>query len=245
MAIPKRASRIDPKPIPLPPPGPERDALVARFHSKIDRSAGPDECWPWTAGRFAAGYGMFTLCHGRPIKAHRFALLVAGTDLPPRLCVRHRCHNRPCCNPAHLVLGSFRDNSADAVAARRTARGEANGGAKLDEYRVRAIRCAATARLGTQPEIARAMGVSTALVSAIVRGLVWRDVANPYPVDPRGAMKRRTRAKLSQNDVATIRDAVATTDTRNSEIAAHFGLSTGVVGKIARGITWQEVEGRA
>jgi hypothetical protein len=32
--------------------------LAERYWSKVDKSGGPDACWPWTAGRSAGGYGI-------------------------------------------------------------------------------------------------------------------------------------------------------------------------------------------
>jgi hypothetical protein len=45
---------------------------AARFWSKVDRSGGPDACWPWTAGMFSTGYGAFKV-DGRTLKASRMA----------------------------------------------------------------------------------------------------------------------------------------------------------------------------
>jgi len=51
--------------------------------------------------------------------------------------VRHTCDNRICCNPAHLWLGTYRDNRLDCAAKDRTnsPRGD-NNGARLHPERV-------------------------------------------------------------------------------------------------------------
>ena len=86
------------------------------FWSYVDRSAGPDGCWPWTRGRFQKGYGALTL-DGRNLKSHRVALeLTLGRPLADRAFACHTCDNPPCCNPAHLYEGDAASNIADMYA---------------------------------------------------------------------------------------------------------------------------------
>ena len=88
-----------------------------RFWAKVER-AGPDDCWEWNAGSFTAGYGGFavTVQRGkkRVLKASRLAyILTHGPITPVNRVIRHTCDNPPCCNPAHLVLGTQVQNMAD------------------------------------------------------------------------------------------------------------------------------------
>ena len=70
-------------------------------------------CWVWGKSCNSAGYGQF-----RENKiywlAHRYAYacnnVLDGTSV-----VRHMCHNRRCCNPAHLVAGTHKDNWRDSI----------------------------------------------------------------------------------------------------------------------------------
>jgi hypothetical protein len=92
--------------------------VEVRFWEKVDRSGGPDVCWPWLGTRDAKGYGHFSL-ELRMEKAHRVALRLSGVEVPATLLVCHHCDNPPCCNPAHLFVGTVRDNALDMIAKGR------------------------------------------------------------------------------------------------------------------------------
>lgn len=84
-----------------------------RFWAKIQRGA-DNECWPWTAGCTAQGYGGFHPTKTRMVLAHRYAYELTYGPVPEGLHVDHTCHNgtecqpgpkcphRKCCNPRHL-----------------------------------------------------------------------------------------------------------------------------------------------
>lgn len=150
-------------------PGPRRP-VADRFWPKVDRSGGPDACWPWTGVILKSGYGNFK--RGRPegvITAPRMAWTLAnGQEIPAGLVVRHACDNRACCNPAHLSIGTHADNVADKVAKGRQ-------GAKrhLSEEQVRTIK----ARLAAghlQKDIARDIGIGESTIGAIKSGRLWK-----------------------------------------------------------------------
>lgn len=136
----------------------------------------PDECWPWMGRRLPNGYGELSASGkgGKHLRAHRVAWELKHGPIPEGLCVLHKCDNRPCCNPAHLFLGTRTDNSDDKVKKGRQARGQRVGSAKLSAVQVSEIRAAAAGgeRVGA---IARRYGVCHQNVSMIVRRKRWRE----------------------------------------------------------------------
>lgn len=77
------------------------------------------ECWPYAGCKSPRmGYG---LSHrkGKTTPAHRIAYEAAHGEIPAGMFVCHKCDNPPCCNPAHLFLGTPQDNVDDMMAKGR------------------------------------------------------------------------------------------------------------------------------
>lgn len=146
---------------------------VARFWSKVSIPSNTADCWEWSSTQNDKGYGR-TNIDERWVLAHRFSYEFAVGPIPDGLIVRHLCHNRLCCNPAHLAVGTSKDNAQDALAAGRFSSGKVNGNSKLDEASVIYIRQNPDKLKGR--ELARKFGISPATVSGVKNCRVWRDV---------------------------------------------------------------------
>lgn len=144
-------------------------SIDARLDARVDRSGGPDACWPWRGQVTDRGYGR-VVARRRVLMAHRLVYERARGPVPPGACVWHRCENPGCCNPAHLEAGA----PGDALLGDRT-RGEAHHRTRLTEASVREIRrrYAAGDRLRT---LAGTFGVSRASIFDIVHRRRWRHV---------------------------------------------------------------------
>lgn len=151
------------------------ERLRPRFDRFVDRSGGPDACWPWLGFRNRKGYGKFD---GGPLGqyAPRVALALDGRPVEDGRQACHHCDNPPCVNPRHLYSGTQLDNSRDAVARGRTAHnrlpGELHPNSKLTATAVVAIRTQLAAG-ATQRQVATAFAVSQSAISSIARGRSW------------------------------------------------------------------------
>jgi hypothetical protein len=97
----------------------------ARFWDKVDKSG---DCWFWRGFINPNGRGLF-LFRGRVRNAHQVAWILTYGELPPNfgnkrgnvvLC--HTCDNRACMKPAHLFLGSQKENMEDKIRKGRNGR---------------------------------------------------------------------------------------------------------------------------
>ena len=136
---------------------------VERFLAKVDRSGGEEGCWLWTGYRNNEGYGRCTV-RGRKYLAHRRAYELLRGPVPVGLVVRHTCDNPPCCNPAHLRVGTHAENSADRSNRKRC--GFGCGG--LSDSVVLQIR--GLAGLISHAKIGALVGCSREAVSQILAG---------------------------------------------------------------------------
>ena len=152
-----------------------------------------DDCWEWNKnvskrGDGLTGYGYVYIPksdsspnRGKRVRASRFFYGLIGT-IPEGMQVLHRCDNKLCVNPAHLFLGTQKDNMDDCAAKGRTYRGGAHNPqageehvhhkltqAQVDELRLRKARDRTPNRT-----LAEDYGISSCAVSRIINGLKWK-----------------------------------------------------------------------
>ena len=146
------------------------EPLLDRFLRRIKAASTygmPGRCWEWPGRRQQAGYGQLRAWgkSGSVVSVHRLAWEAANGPIPKGLWVLHTCDNPPCCNPAHLYVGTAKDNSRDCTARGRRAKQHRphTRVRKLTDDQVRAIR----ADWRPLYVVAGQHGVSEATVSGI------------------------------------------------------------------------------
>jgi hypothetical protein len=140
---------------------------------RIDRSRGPDSCWPWLGYIRANGYGSIQIS-GVDRSVHRVVFELVHGSIESGNSILHKCDNRKCANPEHLYQGTQLDNARDAVRRGRQVKGERQHSAKLTENCVRRIRLLIGAF--SYYELANMFGVHWTSIWNVTTGKTWRHV---------------------------------------------------------------------
>ena len=158
--------------------------------------------------------------------SHRIAWIIANGQIPHDgsahgICVCHRCDNPPCCNVAHLFLGTNAENHRDKENKGRQAKGEKHGSRLHPESRPRG---------DTHP--------ARLYPERIARGDAHGSRLHPERM-PRG--EAHGRAKLTFKQVVEIRTLYAAGGITHCQLAALFGVSKAVTGDIIRRKIWKHI----
>lgn len=165
--------------------------IESHFWSKV-KKGGASECWPYLGllNTSRMNYGVFVIKR-KTKRAHRVAYELTHGPIPLGKLVLHSCDNPPCCNPAHLSLGTHRDNARQRMERGRSNmqpawkaprnpnqkrfRGEASANAKLTARLVVYIRDLYACGIN-KADLARNFGVSWSLIKAIVTRKAWTHI---------------------------------------------------------------------
>ena len=160
------------------------EEFIERFWAKVNKKS-DDECWEWTASGSNKGYGRIRV-KGKMYKAHRVSWTIHQGEIPEHnsyhgMCVCHKCDNPSCVNPAHLFLGTNKENAEDR---KRKERGEAfpgekNGSHKLTEKQVVEIREKYIPYKYILRQLAEEYGVHLTEIHHIVKYKKWKHICVP------------------------------------------------------------------
>ena len=147
--------------------------LKDRFLSKVSKSE--SGCWEWTGNIAGGGYG-YIHAEGKLKRAHRVSHELFVGPIPEGLNVLHTCDNRKCVNPAHLFVGTQKDNLLDCynkgrrpwehlLQEKQTIREKSHNAKQTanDVLLIRSSKLKLTAR-----DLARTFGVSNGVINSII-----------------------------------------------------------------------------
>jgi hypothetical protein len=140
---------------------------IGRFMTFVEFSN--DGCWVWKGMKNNSGYGMFNK-NQKSILAHRFSYETFCGFILEGMFICHSCDNKVCVNPAHLFMGTAKDNTDDMIRKNRH-----HFWKKLTPHKVIEIR-----KLLSEGKpnlsIGEMFGVSRSMISAIKKGQAWTHV---------------------------------------------------------------------
>jgi hypothetical protein len=116
------------------------------------------------------GYRRITK-QGKQEFAHRYVYRIYNGEIPPHYVVRHTCHNPKCVNPAHLKVGTHKQNMEDK-AKRDIFKGEGSCQAKLNDEKAREIYLSTD----SVTNLANKYGVGRSTVQSIRSDKSWTHV---------------------------------------------------------------------
>ncbi len=213
-------------------------ARAARFWRSVDKSGGPDACWPWIGTTDPKnGYGHVTFL-GRRTTAHRIAYeLHYGVRIPEGLNGLHSCDNPICCNPTHISPDTQASNLEEMREKGRGYQfpvifGEKSPHAKLTDAEVAEIKAEYLRGEVSQSGLAKRYGVAQSHISRLVRGENREALGGPelYGED-------HWRAKLTDLQITAIRNEYETEGYSQSELASKYGIGHSQISRIILGQT--------
>lgn len=147
--------------------------IETRFWQKVKKGV---ECWEWIGSKNRLGYGAIGRGpNGGTIQAHRLSYELHNSVIPIGMEVCHTCDNPSCVNPAHLWLGTHKENMRDRSLKGRFKcnKGEENPKAKLNRELVKEIRNLYKTGEFSHTGLAEVFNVSKASIYYIVNGKTW------------------------------------------------------------------------
>lgn len=152
----------------------KKQTAEQRFWVKVRKG---DGCWEWQSATNGKGYGRFQLTSTSTVMAHRYSYELAHGPIPDGMMVCHECDNPCCVKPAHLFLGTARDNAQDRAKKGRSAsfHGDRSPRARLSGDDVLLIVELAGAGW-SGADLATRFQTSQSTVSLILKGRRWSSV---------------------------------------------------------------------
>ncbi len=190
---------------------------VTLFNSFVDRSAGPNACWPWHGELGNYGYGLF-----RKLRANEIAFALEN-DGDRSAGQQPKCGYNACCNPKHMQ----EQNSDEPI-------GEAKPVAQIEKPSAPAA-----------PAVEESIALSTKEPRRSESAEHWeRLTADPEappleikklpPFVNADKLKPSKKPRISDETATAIREAYAAGGVSQSAVAKQFGVTQAQVSRIVR-----------
>ncbi len=191
-------------------------------------------CINWIGFIDVSGYGKFGFLGGN-CKAHRVAYMLSNCeDIPEGQVVRHLCpiKNTRCVNPDHLTVGTYQQNSQDAVDAGNIPQGEKNPNSTISNEVAQMI-IDSFRNKKTAKERAKEFGVSGYIIRSIDKATSWRSLMTSEQIFERESVERRqiTTEVLSDDIIQKIKSSLESF----GKCAKTYNTTKGIVQRIREG----------
>jgi len=145
-----------------------------RLKYNTGQNKSKNDCWPWlgtSTNKTQGAYGTITV-NNKTIPAHVFSYMYHKGRIPKGYVVRHKCDNPRCVNPAHLEIGTKRENALDHVER------EPNSRVKLNTECVKVIKWFLKNHPDSQlaNKLAKFHKVTVETIYSIKSGITWKQV---------------------------------------------------------------------
>lgn len=110
------------------------------------------------------------------IPAHRLSWILHNGAIPEGLYVRHDCDNPACVNPAHLRIGTQKDNMKDMISRGRQSKGEHRYCSILTEEQVLEMRSMFKTGAYTKRQLGKLFGVAEKTAGNVLNRQTWRHI---------------------------------------------------------------------
>ena len=226
--------------------------VALKKHSGMFQGLSPEErfkmqyresssgCWEWTGGKDKDGYGTFIGRHQGQLfkRAHRWSFAFHNDQtIPKGSSVCHSCDNPSCVNPAHLWLGSTKENQQDKWKKGRGGirKGEDSQHAKITNDQALAI----ISDPRPYARIAADYGISSGTVGDIKSRKSWASLGDVEVVKHKRVSPRKgVSDKITPDIVREIRGSEQT----GKALADKFCISPQTVCDIRKRISWAHIE---
>jgi hypothetical protein len=94
------------------------EKMIENFEKHLTKKE--NGCWKYGEANNRKGYCFMAINKGtKTLVTSRASWEIHFGNIPPMMCVCHKCDRPSCCNPDHLFLGTHKENMKDMLSKGR------------------------------------------------------------------------------------------------------------------------------